>query len=100
MFRYIFVIITGVFPARAGMIPFRFLPSAVSACIPRESGDDPYDNFIYADTDSVFPARAGMIRMALTTSSLEVGIPRESGDDPIDEVVIARLAPYSPRERG
>ena len=35
-----------VFPARAGMIPVDVHDRAVRQSIPRESGDDPWDEFL------------------------------------------------------
>ena len=61
------------------MIPRNASSLGVTACIPRESGDDPE---------------------AQQAATLALSIPRESGDDPFSIGFDSWSAQYSPRERG
>ncbi len=109
-----------VFPARAGMVPWRASLVQGGRGVPRASGDGPESSHS-ADTRSpcsprergwsnrraawratagVFPARAGMVPPRRESSRRPRCVPRASGDGPQPQTAPADTALCSPRERG
>ncbi len=109
-----------MFPARAGMVPWRVGILIPLLRVPRASGDgpgreptdpaapkcSPRERGWSPDLDvgdlpvGVFPARAGMVRSAWRISRNFRRVPRASGDGPSSASTVKVASLCSPRERG
>ena len=72
-----------VFPAYAGMIPYKVNVDTLNVRVPRIRGDDPNIGLAIDPIQRVFPAYAGMIPAGSERPVRDVGVPRIRGDDPV-----------------
>ena len=71
-----------VFPAYAGMIPYKINVDTLNVRVPRIRGDDPSAACRGMLHTVVFPAYAGMIPLLARLEIYKKSVPRIRGDDP------------------
>ena len=112
--------LTVVFPAHAGMFPFRLRPSEMMESFPRARGDVPERSrkrqlwslfsprtrgcsshqTISRNLPQVFPAHAGMFLSPNNFAKSTSSFPRARGDVPVSAQITIFRRGFSPRTRG
>ena len=89
-----------VFPAQAGVFPWRRFGISSTPSIPRASGGVSIETVRCGLIAAVFPAQAGVFPMMAMRSVKATSIPRASGGVSGDGEKPYRVLEYSPRKRG
>ena len=71
-----------LFPAYAGVIPYRYVAGYVTKTFPRIRGGDPTEIARTLIVQDLFPAYAGVIHFHPQKSAENVAFPRIRGGDP------------------
>ena len=89
-----------VFPAQAGVFPYRLRPARLPACLPRASGGVSDTGAQITDHAYVFPAQAGVFPIPAIEPNAGLSLPRASGGVSSVGLSSERTNKSSPRKRG